>query len=178
MSTQAIGAAAAGTVVIGGGGATIAYAAGAFNGEIKYKNFGDYVRRSGKYRYIGQGATVSENDPTAENIKKLLEKESRENKEDYRNKLKEQEPDMNLNPTDASTPKPSKEDINSAGQTEKTNETDKVSKFVSKWCIQNKTNKPTPSDGKEEFTEEKIKQHANWSKFEAVCLELVSTTNK
>ncbi|GCE63712.1 hypothetical protein [Candidatus Mycoplasma haematohominis] len=52
MSTQAIGAAAAGTAILGGGGATIAYAAGAFdpttyfykaNEDSEFKNTKEYI---------------------------------------------------------------------------------------------------------------------------------------
>ncbi|GCE63722.1 hypothetical protein [Candidatus Mycoplasma haematohominis] len=174
MSTQAIGAAAAGTAILGGGGTLAAYAAGAFEGEVKYADFDDYVKRGGRYKYIGQGDDVTDNDPTEGKIREFLKGSDTSNKATYKGNLKSQLTKMNLNPEDSQTPRPSEQEIDDSGNTEKDTETGKVAKFVSKWCIQNKNKKPTSDNGKTKFAEKEIKAHENWSKFEVACLKAVT----
>uniref|UniRef100_UPI001C0A737F hypothetical protein n=1 Tax=Candidatus Mycoplasma haematohominis TaxID=1494318 RepID=UPI001C0A737F len=76
MSTQAIGAAAAGTALLGGGGTLAAYAAGAFNPKDKDwqdATFKDYAAHL-NLKYIGEtGATAPGTLPTKEKIKTKLD---------------------------------------------------------------------------------------------------------
>ncbi|GCE63714.1 hypothetical protein [Candidatus Mycoplasma haematohominis] len=176
MSTQAIGAAAAGTAILGGGGATIAYAAGAFDGNKSstpktYVDFDDYVKNGGKYKYIGQGDNVVDADPTQEKIKGLL---SGSEKETYKENLKGQWEGMNLGSED-NTSRPSKKELEDSIQAGKDTEKDKVSLFVNKWCIQNKKQKPTSTGAEKRFTEQEMENYSEWFKFEKACLETVSS---
>ncbi len=125
MSTQAIGAAVAGTVVIGGGGATIAYAAGAF--DAKYSDFDDYINNGGKYRYIGSSGT--DRSLTEDKIKAHLKDASKG--ENYREALKGKIGNMNLSDQN-NPPRPDANEIGQAGKEtgDTTTNLDKVAKFV------------------------------------------------
>ncbi|GCE63710.1 hypothetical protein [Candidatus Mycoplasma haematohominis] len=174
--SNSLAAAAAGTAILGGGGATIAYAAGAFDGNKSstpktYVDFDDYVKNGGKYKYIGQGNNVVDADPTQGKIKELL---SDSKKETYKENLKRQWEGMNLGAGD-STYKPSATELEDSIEAGKDTEKDKVSLFVNKWCIQNKKQKPTSTGAEKRFTEQEIKNYSEWSKFEKACLEIVSS---
>ncbi|WP_216083388.1 hypothetical protein [Candidatus Mycoplasma haematohominis] len=177
MSTQAIGAAAAGTAILGGGGATIAYAAGAFNGEIKYKNFDDYVSRSGKYEYIGKLGGETEDGSIKKKVEVFLKNSDSSKKTAYKDKLKKNIKGINES-DEANNPKPTDDEIDrTISGSDNTNELEKTSKFVHNWCKKNKDLKPTQKEGQIDFKETEITSHDNWDRFKELCLTEVVRTN-
>ncbi|GCE63731.1 hypothetical protein [Candidatus Mycoplasma haematohominis] len=176
MSTQAIGVAAVGTAVIGAGGSAIAYAAGAFNGETKYRNFDDYVNRSGKYEYIGKLGEDTESGSIKEKVKSFLQDSSK--KTAYKGKLKDSINEISESEVDSSV-KPTQDEIDKTiDSTDSTGALEKTSKFVHSWCKKNKDLKPTPKGGQVDFKEDEITSHASWNRFKVLCLnEIVKAGN-
>ncbi|GCE64048.1 hypothetical protein [Candidatus Mycoplasma haematohominis] len=155
MSTQAIGAAAAGTLVIGGGGTLAAYAAGAFNGESTYDSFQAYfdAKLSETYTYTG-------------------------NHSDLKNKMK-----VNLTGSDKETYKSELKKIISkevVGESVLDTDVDgaesddtKLGKVYGKaktWCEATKAVKLTPTQNKK-WNEANVQSHEDWAPFMTVCLE-------
>ncbi|GCE63716.1 hypothetical protein [Candidatus Mycoplasma haematohominis] len=125
MSTQAIGAAAAGTAILGGGGVTIAYAAGAFDPKVKeskqvqstYKTLAEEELKESK-EYVGGNK---------EKIQTLLTTESK--KTAYQAALKNVWEKMRNTVTDTSVgTQPIEADISDG------NKASSVADYVNKWC--------------------------------------------
>ncbi|WP_216083446.1 hypothetical protein [Candidatus Mycoplasma haematohominis] len=157
MSTQAIGAAAAGTAVVGGGGALAAYAAGAFNGETKYESFDDYFQKtlSKTHKY------VSETD--YQPIETKIGESAGSNT--YKTSLTTHWSKMGSNdvPADGEpTQKPETIDTSWSNKTD-------VAKWTFKWCNSRKTKKP--SGDEKMWIREEIERNLEWQTFKSVCLE-------
>ncbi|GCE63702.1 hypothetical protein [Candidatus Mycoplasma haematohominis] len=158
MSTQALGAAAAGTAILGGGGATIAYAAGAFDPKA-----GEQKQEKSTYK------TLAETDPFIFNkeyvggdenaIKALLEKKDDTS---YKTTLKSthwekmEEKDILLGD------KPTK---TKASEFDNDSKNDEISKYVSVWCqaVSAKELKAIPESREED--------HGKWEAFKFVCFK-------
>ncbi|WP_216083316.1 hypothetical protein [Candidatus Mycoplasma haematohominis] len=125
MSTQAIGAAVAGTSVVGGGGALAAYAAGAFTPtttkEETVKN--TYLTLAKEEADIKNQKEYMGNSQT--DIKSVLEGSE---KDAYKANLKAVWNDMNENEIKPVIEKPKDSDIEASGK-----END-ISNYVNKWC--------------------------------------------
>ncbi|GCE63739.1 hypothetical protein [Candidatus Mycoplasma haematohominis] len=169
MSTQTIAAAVAGTAVIGGGGATIAYAAGAF--DAKYSDFDDYVKNGGKYRYIGSSGT--DRSLTEDKIKAHLKDTNKG--DSYRTALTGKIDNMNL--TGTSNPsKPNASEIGQAGKEASgtTTNLDKVAKFVNQWCEVTKVKKPANAQAGDKFRVSDLEAVSEWNAFVSVCVEEIN----
>ncbi|WP_216083412.1 hypothetical protein [Candidatus Mycoplasma haematohominis] len=171
MSTQAIGAAAAGTAVLGGGGVTIAYAAGAFNGESKYVDFNDYVINGGEFQYFGSTENETDDNSISSKVKALLKDATKKTK--YKEKLKNNIKGISVSGENSNT-KPNDDEIDKSGEDSDSDSSklNKTAKFVHDWCKKNKITKPIAGNEKTKFTKQEIKEHKDWSKFEALCLEI------
>ncbi|GCE63726.1 hypothetical protein MHSWG343_07260 [Candidatus Mycoplasma haematohominis] len=154
MSTQAIGAVAVGTAVVGGGGTLAAYAAGAFNGEAKYESFEDYVNKALKNK-----KQYSADSLTNEKIKQKLSTNT------YKEELKKV-----VVKTEDSDP------ITAEDVGKNPPDDNKLTKMVEKakaWCT---SKKPKKSIDGGKWTKVTIEKDADWAPFEAVCLEPVPSS--
>ncbi|GCE63893.1 hypothetical protein [Candidatus Mycoplasma haematohominis] len=153
MSTQAIGAAAAGTAVIGGGGTLAAYAAGAFEREATYDSFQAYfnAKLSKTHKYIGNDSDLKGK------IKANLEGSNKDNYKKELEKIIQQEGGTDVQ--EASVDGAESNDSNLT----------KISKKTKLWCEKTKDVKLTSNDKK--WNEGNVKSHENWTPFQTVCLE-------
>ncbi|WP_216083385.1 hypothetical protein [Candidatus Mycoplasma haematohominis] len=127
MSTQAIGAAAAGTAIVGGGGATIAYAAGAFDPKVKeskqevstYKTSAEKELETDK-EYVGE---------SKDKIKALLPKDTQ--KTSYQTSLEGVWDKMKSSVKEQTSigTQPQSSDISDSSKA------DSVADYVNKWCL-------------------------------------------
>ncbi|GCE63742.1 hypothetical protein MHSWG343_07420 [Candidatus Mycoplasma haematohominis] len=160
MTTQAIGAAAVGAAVIGGGGTLAAYAAGAFS-EVKYLDFNDYfVKVFGKeYQLISldnhSAIEGKIKNATSGNLYKKLLGNHWDNMQEG-----------GFTVTGLST-KPTKGDL------EGTDKETEVAKWTKEWCKARKGKKSTAEDKK--WTKSIIDADKEWQAFFAVCLEKKSS---
>ncbi|GCE63708.1 hypothetical protein MHSWG343_07080 [Candidatus Mycoplasma haematohominis] len=163
MSTQAIGAAAAGTAILGGGGATIAYAAGAFDGEkgsnIKtYANFLEYVQGDESGRVFLVEAE----------IKDKLDESGKE--PDYKNLIKGNL--TNMASLASGVDKPSDSDFTSTEETSKT----KIVTFTNKWCEVRKSKSLSEEQGNKKLTKNEIEANSEWALFKIICTKEKAVT--
>ncbi|GCE63719.1 hypothetical protein [Candidatus Mycoplasma haematohominis] len=155
MSTQAVGAAAAGTAVIGGGGTLAAYAAGAFDPKVKeskqvqntYKTLAEEELNASK-EYIGG---------SKEKITPLLSGNTVD--ETYRDTLsgvwsKMDDTELKTKQNPVSRPDES--------YVKDTSKSDDVSDYANKWCehISEKQLTKIPTDGSDKNT---------WDAFKSAC---------
>ncbi|GCE63718.1 hypothetical protein [Candidatus Mycoplasma haematohominis] len=158
MSTQAIGAAAAGTAILGGGGATIAYAAGAFDPKVKDQqqtrhNYRTLAESMVGKQYIGDKKTEIQTlwDNTTNNYKTTLKSAYWDNMviEDV---------------TDAQ--KPTKTD---KGKFDDAAKKDEILTYVSVWCqaVAVKELNAIP----ENVTGGENKDHKRWEAFKFACFK-------
>ncbi|GCE64076.1 hypothetical protein MHSWG343_10840 [Candidatus Mycoplasma haematohominis] len=157
MSTQAIGAAAAGTAVIGGGGATIAYAAGAFNGEKKttpkiYENFLEYAKERGLGNVILSLAEIKT---------KLAEKT---NSPTYKETIKDNL--NNMTSTVTGVQKSVDGDF-----AEDPNKDEEISQFTHKWCEVVSKKKKTGNGNDKSWLGAEIEQDSEFDPFQKICLK-------
>ncbi|GCE63732.1 hypothetical protein [Candidatus Mycoplasma haematohominis] len=144
-------AAAAGTAVLGGGGVTIAYVAGAF--EIRYENFDSYVNNALKDTHIY--ATLDD---------AKLKTKSSDTNTTYVKALKKIVSTTGLSGVDNTLQESDVGNIST--------DSGKLTKITTKtkaWCTDRKSKKPKEKDTW--WTESAIKSDEDWATFQTVCLE-------
>ncbi|WP_216083445.1 hypothetical protein [Candidatus Mycoplasma haematohominis] len=157
MSTQVLGAAAAGTAVIGGGGATIAYAAGAFDPKVKeskqevstYKTLAEKEFETSK-EYVGGDESA---------IKTLLEKAGDTS---YKTTLKNTHWEKMEEKDILEDDKPTKTKDN---EFDNNGKNDEISKYVSAWCqaVSEKELSSIPKNGET--------NNNRWEAFKFACFK-------
>ncbi|GCE63717.1 hypothetical protein [Candidatus Mycoplasma haematohominis] len=178
MSTQAIGAAAAGTAVIGGGGTLVAYAAGAF--DLKEKDwqqatFEEYAQSLG-LKYVGVTGNTSLGElPDKEKIKKKIEDNSKGAQ--YRAILKKHWGNMeNKDVIEVNKPtRPEEEEgvLFPSDSTTRTKDSE-VADWTKSWCKAAKdiSNKIKRAKGEGwEWNTDLLNKNNKWKAFEEVCFE-------
>ncbi|GCE64046.1 hypothetical protein MHSWG343_10540 [Candidatus Mycoplasma haematohominis] len=159
MSTQVIGAAVAGTAVVGGGGALAAYAAGAFDGEkntktsVRYSNFLEYA----KAKKLGN-EIFSESDIGTKLSNKT---ETPIYKDTIKNSIEK------MNSSVEGATKPEKGDFESAV----TDKDDAIKKFTHKWCDAVSKKTKTGGSSNEGWTEDEITSDPEFTPFKEICLK-------
>ncbi|GCE63703.1 hypothetical protein [Candidatus Mycoplasma haematohominis] len=171
MSTQALGAAAAGTAIVGGGGTLAAYAAGAFGSSselyywMKSKNLLD--------KYIGGDLT---------RIEEKIKNGGNSTNSGYKKNLNDNWDEMKKEdfPEGSRPERPDKNKIANAGQTSDTDSNDlkDIANFVNKWCelrlgkgtvkFKENTNPKEYDEGK--LTDPKDDVDKKWKAFREVCV--------
>ncbi|GCE63725.1 hypothetical protein MHSWG343_07250 [Candidatus Mycoplasma haematohominis] len=173
MSTQAIGAAAAGAAVIGGGGTLAAYAAGAFDAKWEGATFEEYAKSLGNLKYIGEtGDSILVTPPDKTKITTRMQDSGKGT--EYKNSIKSNWNYMkkdDVNSEQDKAKRPEDQDLFPSGTWSKENE---IADWISVWCgaIRNKKVKvKRTKDNKVEWRTEFFETNNSWKAFEAVCLE-------
>ncbi|WP_216083681.1 hypothetical protein [Candidatus Mycoplasma haematohominis] len=157
--------AAVGAGVIGGSVAVAGTSYAAYTQLRPYDDFLDYANRNW-YVYIG-----GDEEKIASKIKGDPSTEDTSNS--YKVALKKIKTSLRKDASGTSTSLDD-DDIDKAGKSGETESETKltlVKGAVKVWCEANKKNKPAETDGKIDWSNEKMKENENWKNFAAVCLE-------
>ncbi|WP_216083444.1 hypothetical protein [Candidatus Mycoplasma haematohominis] len=179
MSTQAIGAAVAGTALLGGGGTLAAYAAGAFNTKWEDTTFEEYAQSLGKLKYLGEGNTNLKTPPTKTNVETRIGdsangakyKESLKRNWDQMKKEDVAEEEKNKRPRDS-------KDVLFPAIAQSLDKKSEIAQWTETWCgaIGKKRVKAKVKVGDEtKWNKEFFDGSDSWKAFTAVCLEATTS---
>ncbi|GCE64047.1 hypothetical protein MHSWG343_10550 [Candidatus Mycoplasma haematohominis] len=155
--------AAVGAGVIGGSVAVAGTSYAAYTQLRPYDDFLDYANRNW-YVYIGE-----DEEKIASKIKGDSSTANTSNP--YKAALKKIRESLRAGTGSDSIQDADIDKAGKSGETESETKLTLVKGAVKVWCEANKKNKPAETDGKIDWSNEKMKENENWKNFAAVCLE-------